>query len=206
MGEEMSRRLKGRRPSAAMIVACLALIVALGGTAVAGGVLNKKKVNKIISNRAPGLSVASAKSADNAANANNANNAANLGGQPPGAYQAFCKPGSIKATLIVDTAGFTSPTFVNEPGFNCFQPGNIATSVQLKKLGGNGAYQVRFVGNAGADNSGSAVCSPLANDAIVNCRSVPGGTDAPGEVVFDVTVTNSAGTPINDQSFSLLAF
>lgn len=55
-----------RRPSPAMIVAIAALIVALGGTAVAGGVLNKKKVNNIITNRAPGLSVASAKSADTA--------------------------------------------------------------------------------------------------------------------------------------------
>jgi hypothetical protein len=56
-----------RRPSPAMVVAIVALIAALGGTAVAGGVLNKKKVNKIITNRAPGLSVASAKNADNAA-------------------------------------------------------------------------------------------------------------------------------------------
>jgi hypothetical protein len=49
-----------RRPSPAMVVAIVALIAALGGTAVAGGVLNKKKVNRIISNRAPGLSVANA--------------------------------------------------------------------------------------------------------------------------------------------------
>jgi len=55
-----------RRPSPAMVVAIVALIAALGGTAIAGGVLTKKKVNKIITNRAPGLSVASAKNADNA--------------------------------------------------------------------------------------------------------------------------------------------
>jgi hypothetical protein len=58
-----------RRPSPAMVVAIVALIAALGGTAIAGGVLNKKKVNKIITNRAPGLSVASAKNADNAKSA-----------------------------------------------------------------------------------------------------------------------------------------
>jgi hypothetical protein len=51
-----------RRPSPAMVVAVTALIAALGGSAIAGGILNKKKVNKIITNRAPGLSVASAKS------------------------------------------------------------------------------------------------------------------------------------------------
>ena len=61
-----------RRPSPAMLVAIAALIVALGGTAVAGGVLNKKKVKNIsnnqITNRAPGLSVNNAKTADKASN------------------------------------------------------------------------------------------------------------------------------------------
>lgn len=50
----------------ANVVGYLALFVALSGTALASGVLNKQKVNKIISNRAPGLSVAHAKSADSA--------------------------------------------------------------------------------------------------------------------------------------------
>ena len=43
----MLRRLK-KHASPATIIAMVALIVALGGTAVAGGVLNKKKVNTII--------------------------------------------------------------------------------------------------------------------------------------------------------------
>jgi hypothetical protein len=55
-----------RRPSPAMLLAFAALIVALGGTAIAGGVITKKKVNKIITNRAPGLSVSHAKTADSA--------------------------------------------------------------------------------------------------------------------------------------------
>ena len=62
------KKARNYRPSPAMIVAIVALIVAIGGTAVAGGVLNKKQVKKIsnnqISNRAPGLAVASAKNAD----------------------------------------------------------------------------------------------------------------------------------------------
>jgi hypothetical protein len=49
-----------------MIVAIVALIVALGGNALAGGVLNGKKVNTIITKRAPGLSVAKAQSAKDA--------------------------------------------------------------------------------------------------------------------------------------------
>jgi hypothetical protein len=67
-----------RRPSPAMVIAIVALIAALGGTAIAGGALNKKKVKNIannqITNRAPGLSVASAKNADNATTANSAKN------------------------------------------------------------------------------------------------------------------------------------
>jgi hypothetical protein len=61
-----------RRPSPAMVIAIVALIAALGGTAIAGGVINKKKAkniaNNVVTQRAPGLSVASAKSADNATN------------------------------------------------------------------------------------------------------------------------------------------
>ena|SRR6478735_10384797 len=69
------RKAFGRRPSPAMVVAILALIAALAGTAVAGGVLNKKKVNNIITNRAPGLSVSHAKTADAATSAKTADTA-----------------------------------------------------------------------------------------------------------------------------------
>jgi hypothetical protein len=64
------RKLKA--PSPAMVVACVALIVALAGTAVAAGVLTKKKVKKIsnqqISKQAPNLDVKSAKTAAKADN------------------------------------------------------------------------------------------------------------------------------------------
>jgi hypothetical protein len=57
-----------KRPSPAMIVAIIALIAALGGSALAGGLLTKKKAKKIadaqITKRAPGLSVASANTAN----------------------------------------------------------------------------------------------------------------------------------------------
>jgi hypothetical protein len=68
----MLQRLK-KQVSPATVIAMLALIVALGGTAVAGGVLNKKKVNTIINNRAPGLTVLKAKSADSAGSATASN-------------------------------------------------------------------------------------------------------------------------------------
>ena len=63
----MKKRL--RRPSPAMVVAIVALIAALGGTALAGGFITKKKAktvaDKQITKRAPGLSVASAATAKN---------------------------------------------------------------------------------------------------------------------------------------------
>jgi len=66
----MLKRLK-QHATPATVISIIALVVALGGTAVAGGVLNKKKVNTIIDNRAPGLSVLKAKSADEAGKAGN---------------------------------------------------------------------------------------------------------------------------------------
>jgi hypothetical protein len=75
------------RLSPAIVLAIVALIAALGGTAIAGGALNKKKVKKISKNvansqitaRAPGLSVASANSAGSAGSANSAGTAGTAG-------------------------------------------------------------------------------------------------------------------------------
>src|SRR5262249_4676457 len=67
----MRGRRRFKRPSAALVVAMLALFVSLGGVgAIAGGALTTKKVKKIAKNQvlalAPGLSVANAKHANNA--------------------------------------------------------------------------------------------------------------------------------------------
>ncbi len=143
----MFKRLKGLRPSPAMIVAVVALVAALGGTAIAGGVLNKKKVNKIITNRAPGLDVNSAKKADDAAK---------LSGTAAGGFQRFCEPGAIKGTLVIQTSAATPAAFTNVTGFNCSLPGNTTSSVQIKR-NGLGDYTVKFLNGAGG--SGSAVIS-----------------------------------------------
>jgi hypothetical protein len=106
-----------------MVIAIVALIAALGGTAIAGGVLNKKKVNKIVTNRAPGLSVSHAKTADSATNANTANTVGglhvvnfHLNGASPIANQkildlnglqlfASCASGSVTATAQTTVNG-----------------------------------------------------------------------------------------------------
>jgi len=74
-----------------MIVAVIALIMALGGSAYALSKKDKKQVRNIadqeITKKAPGLAVASAGTAANATNATNAADAAKLGGVAPSGYQ-----------------------------------------------------------------------------------------------------------------------
>ena len=80
-------RLKGRRPSPALLISMIALVLALGGTAIAAfeptksnvKKIAKKQANKAIKKKASSLSVAKAENATNATNATNAANAANAG-------------------------------------------------------------------------------------------------------------------------------
>ncbi len=77
-------------------------------------------------------------------------NADKLGGAGrPSGYQRFCSGRRIKATAVVNTTG-AGATFANVPGFNCFQPGNLSSSVQIERLA-QGQYLVRFVGNSGPE-------------------------------------------------------
>ena len=196
--ERISRHIRGN------VVAYLALFVALSGTAMASGVLNKKQVNKIITKRAPGLSVADANSAGNAKSADNAKNADKLGGVAAVGYQGFCKAGAIKGTLVINTTGISNTSFQNVTGFNCFEPGNTTSSVQIEKI--TNAYRVRFVGNKGPDASGSEICTAFSVDFSAGCDPMQGDPDAPGETVFDVTVHNSSGNPVSNDGFTLIVF
>jgi hypothetical protein len=194
-----------------MVVSIIALVFAVAGTAVASvatiSVLSKKEkkqtrniANSEIDKRAPGLSVASANTA------NTATNATQLGGVAASGYQGFCKAGAIKGTLVVSTLNFTSSTYQNVTGFNCFQPGNTTTSVQMRKLF-DGQYLVRFVGNTGPDASGSAVASlvtPVGSLGVYPTSTTD--AQAPGETVFLVRVLDNGSSGVNNQTFSLLAF
>lgn len=103
-----------RRPSTSMIVACLALVLATGGTAVAVVGLNgkqKKQVKKISKNQAnkriralaPGLSVLHAKTADTANTATRATSAAAVDQLKTGGFKLVASsasasdPGSARA-------------------------------------------------------------------------------------------------------------
>ena len=190
----MRRLIRGLRPTPALVIACLSLFVAMGGVGYAA--LNgkdKKRVRSIadqeISKQARGLSVA---------------NADKLSGTPAAGFQKSCSGGGIKATAVVSTTGASDTNFTSVPGFNCFQPGNLTTSVQIERLA-QGQYFVRFVGNTGANASGSAVTSMVGADGCVN-YVLANPSPIPGENVFLVIVHNAAGNPVDNRTFSLLAF
>ena len=185
------------RPSPALVIACVALFAAMGGVGYAAlKGKDKKKVRGIadqeIAKQASGLRVGNAVNADK------------LGGTPAAGVQRFCSGGAIKATVVVNTTGASDNAFNNVPGFNCFQPGNLTSSVQLERLA-QGQYYVRFVGNSGPNASGSAVATMVGGDGYVS-YDLAGQSPVPGETVFIVIVHNAAGTPVDNRTFSLLAF
>ena len=198
----MRKKAEKFRPSPAMIVALVALIAALGGTAIAGGVLNKKKVNTIISNRAPGLDVKSAKNADNA------KNAASLGGLAASSYQQGCQPGTIKGSLVMSASQVTAlpsnGNFQNVVGYNCGDPGNTTTSVQVRRTAAAGELRVRFVPNP---QSGSSVVSTTNYIHQIASQAITSDPDAPGETVFQVVEADAAGAALGpNDGFSLVIF
>jgi len=194
------------RPTPALIVACLALFVAMGGAGYAALRLGPNSVKtKNIRDRA----VTGSKLADGAITAakfapgSGAPDAARLGGVSAADYQRSCSGGAIKATIVVNTTGIPG-TFTNVPGFNCFRPGNLTSSVQIERLA-QGQYIVRFVGNSGPNASGSAVVSSVGGDGLVT-YDLANPSPIPGEITFIVVVRNGAGNPVDNRTFSLLAF
>jgi hypothetical protein len=190
----MRKLARGLRPSPALVIACLALFLAMGGAGYAAlKGKDKKKVRALadqeIAKQAPDLSVG---------------NAAKLGGAQPTDFQRFCSGGAIKATVVVNTTGASTTGFANVPGFNCFRPGNLTSSVQLERLA-QGQYFVRFVGNSGPNASGSAVATMVGGDGYVN-YVLADPSPVPGENVFIAIVHNAAGNVVDNRTFSLLAF
>jgi hypothetical protein len=194
------------RPTPALGVACLALFVALGGTGYAA---LKLKANSVKTRNIKDRAVTGPKLADGSigsaklAPGTVAPDAARLDGRPASDFQRLCTGGAIKATAVVDTTG-AGAAFANVPGFNCFRPGNLSSSVQVERLA-QGQYFVRFVGNSGPNASGSAVVTSVAGDGLVT-YDIANPSPVPGENVFLVVVRNGAGNPVDNRKFSLLAF
>jgi hypothetical protein len=102
-----------RRQSPALVIAVVALIAALGGTAVAGGAINKKKAkniaNNVVTQRAPGLSVSHANTANSANSASSANtaNVANKVGPLSAANIDYRSTSGAPETTITTLDGLT---------------------------------------------------------------------------------------------------
>jgi hypothetical protein len=207
----LGRRIRTSRPSPAIIVAVLALIAALAGTAVAGpnastSAVSKKKVKKIakkqavkqINELAPGLSVANAVNAQNAANADNANSAADanaLGGIAPSGFAT-----RLFAYVRVDL-----------PSTYEVEYGRGVTGVT--STGTAGEYDVTFNRNVAGcvAHATPGIGSPRGGDLDANLTTFAGvlvdPDDTPGsqDKVVRAQFYNAGGTP-TDTSFLITLF
>lgn len=176
-----------RRPSPAMIVAMVALIAALAGTAFAGGFVTKKKVNKIITNRAPSLAVSSAKTADTAKNADLAKNATTattaanseqLGGKTLRGVQMWVH---FFAGTIESQSGGITVTDLGTPGR---QRVSFPTSVADCSINANGST-----------TAPATDATNFANFMVMVGRSTTGVNDV------QVETTNDTGTSADEPTF-----
>jgi hypothetical protein len=173
-----------------MVIAVVALIAALAGTAFAGGFVTKKKVNKIITNRAPSLAVASAKSADTAKTADTAKNATTattaanseaLGGKSLRGVQQWVH--FFQGAIESQSGGIT----VTDLAAAGRQRVTFPTSVADCSINGNGSTQ-----NPATD------ATNFANFMVMVGRSTTGANDVQVETV------NDAGTAIDEPVFLTL--
>lgn len=178
------RRLK---PSPALVLAMIALLVAMGGVGYsatklkAGSVKTKAiKNGAVTESKLANGAVSSKKFATNAL----APNAAKLNGVAPGG----CQAGWIKGTLVIDTTGAPA-AYTDVPGFNC-----TGGSVQYRRTA-VGEYDVRFTGN----DSGSAVASSLQENHLVSAYKI-------GDGEFHVVVEAVNSVNADNKKFALLAF
>jgi hypothetical protein len=182
-----------RRPSPALVIAVLALVVALGGTAYAvkqinGSTIKPRSIpgDRIRNNALTGTQINEARlgrvnearnatnskfalrssAADSAANALDAGNASALGGNPPSAFQ-----GRIR-WAVISTAG----TVLD-------QSGGIASPVPHS----GGTYVIDF----GADLSRKALLVTPNGTAPPAASAAPCGGSLPGAVTCSVGVNDA---------------
>jgi hypothetical protein len=182
-----------RRPSPALAIAVLALVVALGGSAYAvkqinGSSIAKRSIpgDRIRNNSLTGTQINEARlgrvnearnatnskfalrssAADSAANALNAGNASALGGNPPGAFQ-----GRIRWAVISMTGAVLD------------QSGGIPSPVPHS----GGTYVIDF----GADLSRKALLVTPNGSAANPASAAPCGGSLPGAVTCSVGVNDA---------------
>jgi hypothetical protein len=200
-------RIKGRKPSPAMVISIVALMFAVAGTSVAAvatiSVLSKKEkrqTRKIardeIKKAAPGLSVA---------RAGNAGDAATLGGEPPSTFQTRASsnkavgslPLSANNTTVLSTT-ITIPstkTVIAFASIEAFSDGgnNDDLTCNLEIAGANGLQQSTDV-NDGLSNAASL---PL-----TQARTLGAGTHT---VLAECFRTGTGSVAVERRSLSVVA-
>ena len=210
----MSNRKWRIRPSAALVIASIALFVAMSGVGVAALKLtpNSVRTKNIKSNAvttgkiadgavttpklAPDAVAPQATNAVNAMNAANADNAARLGGAAPGE----CQTGWLKASLVVDTSGLTDATpDAVVPAFDCAS--KAADAVTIHRTG-TGRYTLTLAGlNSGVGISSSANVGGGAANIVTAASTV----DAQSKL--NLTVWNNGDAALVDgKTVSLIVF
>jgi hypothetical protein len=160
-------RLKGRKPSPAMVVSIIALVFALAGSAAAGvatiSVLSKKEKKQTrniakdeINKAAPGLSVASAETAKSANTANTANsaNTANTANTAASATNAASVGGRTVSRIFAEIpVGTTDQTMATFGAFalraSCDGSGNVEDLILTPTSAPDADLFVQGNGNAG---------------------------------------------------------
>jgi hypothetical protein len=171
-------------PSPAMVVAVIAVVLALGGTAVAAlSGKDKKKVRNIadqeITKKAPGLAVASA---GTAANASNAADAAKLGGVAPSGYQQGAGHTLFGAKSA--SAPSTGNALLNIPGI-----ANITMDCAA-----NGVDSTVHITNTSGVNLGDVGQNQANAGATLN----PFGPGLANGATVDINHVNSSGNGVAD--------
>ncbi len=204
------------RPSPAMIVAVVALVFAMGGTALAVVGLNGKQrrqvlqlANRQINKRAPRLSVANAKNANHANNADNANTVANaaissftIGRSATGSCDptgtGFVDCGTVSLdlprsgrVLIVATAGFDGANSATGYRGDCRLTADGTVVGAQVANGSTTGLGVGFNANTQATTALSAVTGPLpagTHDLSLTCNQAGGSVEFSNDTVSAVMV------------------
>jgi len=208
----MNEQLRHHRPSPAMVVAVVALVLAATGTAIAASrLVNGDKLiakTSLSGNRLRNHTLGKAQidltklgtvlSAKTAANAGFASNAYALGGIPASGYtrnDCGSLSGQVKGWVSVQGSPSFPSSFVDVGGYNC-----SGKALQARRIM-TGLYEVRFVQSPvrlvvgmGAQDSGGL----YPNADVVNAVSIDAGD-------FRVSVYNPPTSKVVDDTFVLLA-
>ena len=205
------KRVYDFRPRPALVIAVVALIAALAGTAVADpgattSKITKSKVKKIVNKLAPGLSVAHANTADSATNATTAANANQLDGQSSAAFQTASASDERTNTLAMTTSNQTVlSTTITVPAQKTVTAvasiemvsdggGNDNNNCNLAIDGTNGVRQSTYVTPNGLEDSTTL---PLTQSLVVGA-----GTHT---VLAECSEGGVSNTSVEERSLSVVA-